>query len=235
MRAALGLAAAILACEREPEPRAQTVLYLDTNVFVPGQGDTLLIERLDAAGAVIERRVHTAPNKSDWPVSFGVLPGARAARFRVRLYPESRVAIRKRDDSSVVSPGGADGGSYGAVDVGDPLPGFAVDRLVELPPPNSFQRVRVTLKGECMGVVADAAGNRSCDGRDDERPVMVAATVVERLSEHATTTAIGTWGDAIERPCVGERRAESGAFDEEVCEPGGVFFLGDERMASKHA
>jgi formylglycine-generating enzyme required for sulfatase activity len=212
------------------------VLYLDTNVFVPGQGDTLLIERLDATGAVVERRRHTAPNKSDWPVSFGVLPGSRAARFRVRLYPESRIATRKRDDTSFVSaPGVPDArtdydrdASYGVVDVGDPLPGFAIDRLIEIAPAKSFERVRVTLKGECMGVVADVATNRSCDGG----PEPVAANVVERIDRPPSESQVGTWRDAIEKPCSGTPRAESGAFDEDVCIPGGVFFLGDERMAT---
>lgn len=232
-------ALSIAACERTAEPRAQTVLILDTNVFVPAQGDTLLIDRLDATGAVIERRRHTAPNKSDWPVSFGVLPGSRPARFRVRLYPESRIAGRKRDDTSFVAPPGNPDArddydrdaAYGAVSVGDPLPAFTIDRLIELPPAASFERVRVLLRGECMGVVSDVAGGRTCDGSTEAGPVMVAPTTVERVGD-PPPTAIGTWRDAVAKPCLGEARGESGIFDEEVCIAGGVFFIGDERMAT---
>lgn len=235
MRASVFATWLLFGCARSAERRAQTVVSLDTNVFVPTQGDTLLIERLDASGAVIERRRHSAPNRIDWPVSFGVLPGGGPARFRVRLFPESRIASRKRDDSAVVSaPGLPDAradydrdAAYGVVDVGDPLPGFTIDRLIEIAPARTFERVRVVLRGECMGVVPDLATWRTCDGSD----ALVDARVVERIDD-PPAALVGTWSDALERPCNGAPRAESGAFDEEVCMPGGVFFLGDERMAT---
>ncbi len=244
-RGAFGLVwlAMLGACSGSAEPRPATVVYLDTDLLIPQYADRLLIERIDAGGHVLESRSHATPDPTDWPVSFGVLPGSAPVRFRVRLFPEARVAIRRRDESMYLSlpPGTAVPVGYdrtnaiGEVAVGQPLTGFAVDRVFEIEAPRTgVDRVRVMLLGACLGVPGDPVAGRSCIGSGAAGPVFGdARTGVEHLASALEESKAGSWTDALAKSCEGSPRAESGSHDEEICIPGGAFFIGDERLGVK--
>src|SRR5262245_18180350 len=133
-RGAAFVALATVSCG-DADPRDQLVVYIDTDLSVPEHVDTVLVERLDPDGASVESRQDVAPNPSDWPISFAVLPGA-TVRFRVRAYPEGRLVTLTYSETNPVGPESAcptaDAGDYrfGDAEIGEPLAGTAVDRLV---------------------------------------------------------------------------------------------------------
>lgn len=208
-------------CVNEAETRPQTLLYINTDVPVPALADTLRIEELDQDGTVLESRIAVLPNASQWPVSLGVVSSREGTRLRLRLYGASRIAGR---NPSLFTEG---------LDPDDPLPAFVIDRLVHIRGPDAGVRhLEVVLTGECMGVPADPIAGRTCvgGGRLDGNPEDGLTEVAEPLQAGQDSKA-GSWpGERQE--CSGEPRAESGLHDEEVCIPGGVFFLGDERLGT---
>src|SRR4051812_37311444 len=96
MRGASGaigaMTVALCTCAVQTPPRPQVVLYVNTDLPVPGFADTLRIDWLDSHGDVIETRYRVAPNAADWPISFGVAVSRDGSPvlFRLRVYPAGR-------------------------------------------------------------------------------------------------------------------------------------------------
>lgn len=135
---ALGLAAALGTSCVEGEVRPQWTVTVRTDAPLPLVGDRLLIEVLDADGAVACeacRSVRAAP-PGTFPLSFGVVPTARPLRVRVRLH-------RARAVRGVDTPDAA----------------TTVDTLVMLP--EAPGPVEVALPMACFGV--PSARDATCD------------------------------------------------------------------------
>jgi len=221
--AALAMALQLVACAQDGDPRAQTVLYVDTDVPVPTLADTLRVEVIEPAGFVSESRTYVRPNARDWPVSLGVMPREDGAPtlLRLRLYGASHIAGRNPSELAH------------DLDPDDPLPAFVIDRLVELAAPETgIRRVAVLLRGDCMGVPADLTARLTCASGELE-PTAEPSAALDGLSEAPDPEAPprpGSWSAAEETPCTGSPRADSGTRDDDVCVRGGIFFLGDERL-----
>lgn len=206
----------VLACSAEQvEPRAQTLLYIDTNAplvsqlvadpEIPGAiaVDTVRIDRLDAAGEPVETRELVAPELQDWPISLGVV-GSSPVRFRVRAFRGSRAGAG--EDGRLV-----------------PTRNLAMDRLLELSPQSSFTRQLVLLDAACFNAPASFRGNwTSCI--DAASLAGSPSQGVSAVSSPPLTQA-GTSPLADTTPCTGPR--PQGA----ACIPGGTGLLGDEAAA----
>ncbi len=220
---ALILILTLAGCALDPGARPQVVLYVDTDVPVPSLADTLRVEVLDSDLTVSEARTYVLPNVTDWPVSFGIAPrpDGAATVVRLRLYEASRIASRNPSEYTAgLAPD-------------DPLPAFVIDRLVEVTPPASgLEYALVVLHGECMGVDADLGAAHTCiaTGLEPRGPAQDGVTVLDEPPSAGAPPRAGTWDAGRETPCVGSPRADTGLHDEEVCIPGGVFFMGDGRL-----
>jgi formylglycine-generating enzyme required for sulfatase activity len=234
-RLAAAALAGATACGDVPA-RPQLVVYVDTDLPVPAVADTLRIEQLDATGAVVASTEYVAPNESDWPLSFGVLPD-RPILLRMRLFPAGRLVTSKSDatalgDSGCDSPVTGDY-QYGDATIGDPSPGRTIDRLVELDASVSeLTRVGLVLSGDCLALPASVERKTTCVGREhsiEEAPASAGVVILDDAPTPADSI-VGTWTAAQKTQCSGTARMESGLFDEEICIPGGVYFLGDHRF-----
>lgn len=135
---ALALAAVLGSSCLVGEVRPQWTVTVRTDAPLPLVGDRLLVEILDADGALACEAcgsVRAAP-PGTFPFSFGVLPTSRSLRVRVRLHRAR--AVR------------------GA---GTPDPDTTLDALVLLPPTPG--PVEVELPMACFGVPSQ--GDASCD------------------------------------------------------------------------
>ncbi|RLB53983.1 MAG: hypothetical protein DRJ42_10430 [Deltaproteobacteria bacterium] len=216
---------ALAGCAADAEPLPQTVLYVDTDVPVPSFADTLRIEVVEADGTVSESRKYVLPNISDWPVSFGIVPREdfTPTLLRMRLYEASRI-IGRNPAEALLHPG---------LELDEPLPAFVVDRMVEVRPGAGGAREQlVILHGECMGVATDFETGSNCIASvlDPAEGARAGVFPLDGPPDPDAPPRAGTWEAARERPCTGVPRSESGLYDEEVCVPGGVFFIGDGRL-----
>lgn len=222
--ASLALSLGLTACDDTGDPRAQLVVWIDTDLPLVGQVaarpelsldasvDTLRIDVLDGDNATKEVLVYVAPDALDWPVSFGVTAEqSPVARLRIRLFRGLYAELR--DWGSGFAP--------------EPPTMLAVDRMVEIPlPAEGIQPVRVTLTGECLGLAPRfVSPAQSCV--DAARPHAPATEGVDMLEEDARPTSqIGTWPTAIETSC-----PTDGLPAGSVCVPGGYSLLGDAELA----
>lgn len=208
------------ACAKS-EPRGQTVLWVDTDLPIPGFADTLRVERLDASGNVVELRDQTLLNHADWPTSFGIAHVDDAPiRLRLRLFLGKRVRLTNDPHHTTVEQ---------AID-----PSYAIDRLVEIQPPQSgIAHALIVLSGYCIGVPSAIEQRRTCVslGDDDHTDTKARPTDgVLSIDGEPKTSLIGTWSLAAEKSCTGAAQAETGLHDEEVCIPGGWFLFGDKKL-----
>jgi formylglycine-generating enzyme required for sulfatase activity len=209
---------ALMACSPEAPPRPQAVVYAHTDLPVPQLVDTVRIERLDGSGRVLEMEERVVPNASDWPISFGVRAEASGpVRLRVRLFSATRITTSPE--------------ARGAT---EPMPNFTVDRLVQLTvPAEGIARVELLLSGECLGIPADVAAGTSCVPGVGLAASAEAGLVALAQPPRAEDNRVGTWSALSPRPCRGRaREGREGLHEEDVCIPGGVFFLGDGRIGT---
>ncbi|MFO0562842.1 MAG: SUMF1/EgtB/PvdO family nonheme iron enzyme [Polyangiales bacterium] len=227
IRSALRAACAVVAAACAGScARAQTVLEIDTDVPVPRMGDSVRVDVLRDDGTVIESRTFFAGNRQDWPLSFGLTADA-STRVRVRLFFAAKILGARRSATGVDAGGAAAMGDAG--DEREPLVESSIDRLVVLDrPTQGVRRVRVLLRGDCMGVPADLANNTTCTSASTTN----ASAAIGDGDERTATSLLGTWTAAIETDCAGQPRADSALRDGEACIKGGAFFLGDERVGS---
>ena len=215
-RASLFCCLLALGCSGETlEPRAQTLLYVDTDAPLVGQVaanpdtsfaiaiDTLRIDRLDDAGEPVETREFVAPDERDWPISFGIVATSKV-RFRLRAF---------RADNAEAS---ADGTLV-------PTRNLAIDRLLQVTPGSAFERKQVTLSADCFNAPANFTGAWSTcvDGQNLQSAPRAGQSA---LDAGPAPTQAGTNARAAAVPCHGQ--APNGA----VCVPGGASVLGDESL-----
>jgi formylglycine-generating enzyme required for sulfatase activity len=201
-----GLAAA-LACSPISgtlPPSPQLVVWVDTDMAVPGYIDTLRIEQLDDGGNVVATREQTLPDPTDWPASFGV-GGAGVAHLRVRAYA----------------------GQYAVG--GEPPVGVTIDRLVDAAPPlDGVAHAGVPLSGDCWGLASRVDAGTTCVPQPGGAPQPSGSPGdgIEPLDGPPGASRQGTWPDAVPTPCSGSSRSDSGVRDDDVCIAGGISFLG---------
>jgi formylglycine-generating enzyme required for sulfatase activity len=225
----LGAAAAwAIGCAEEAPPRPQLVVEVDIDVPLPVQLadnddlsgdaaiDTLRVDafRGDGWSLPFDLRDFIAPSPEDWPLSFGVV--ASEVSFDEPIHLRLR-AFRGR----LGSPGTLDGAA-----TLEPPTDLSIDRLVIITPPSDgIRRVRVMLRGDCLGVFnkfdADPAKVRTCidAGRKEASPEEELIDVEE---DGEGATQAGTWAGALPEVCTGSAPAGVDA----VCVPGGFSVLG---------
>lgn len=213
VRALLASCAVLASCGTSPP--GQTVVWVTTDMKVPMFVDTLRVDVLNADGSIFATRDHALPDPTAWPTSFGIV-ASRPARLRLRAFRGDRVH-----------------------DLGDdrfePSEEYTIDRRVEIVSPETgIEHVAVVLSGECMGVASSSL--ETCATND--------AGVVDFHAKAALNGSVappkflthpGSWIGHREVPCGGTPREDSGTHDDEVCIPGGAFFMGDERIDQTNA
>jgi formylglycine-generating enzyme required for sulfatase activity len=199
----------------------------------------------------VESRDFLRASPADWPTSFTVYSPHpdRGGTMLVRLRAYLDGKIRDyRGERYVDAPPDGDPGARAPLVPGDtswvltdeklhdrtpptePQPLLAVDRLVRVRiVPQIKQRVRIVLHGECVGVMADIAGARTCV--DDPRARVAPDVPHEpRTADPLGPSAVGTFDapEPCDLPTRGESRGPDGVrlFDGEVCVPKGVFIFG---------
>jgi formylglycine-generating enzyme required for sulfatase activity len=200
-------------------PRAQLVVVVDTDAHVVGElasrpevspdaaVDTLRIDVLDDQNRLVDLHTFVVADTASWPLSFGIEPSPKLG---------SEVRIWVRAFRALFATGGF--AENGAATL-DPPSQVTIDRLIVLPLPTyGVQQVRVTLRGDCLGTPSGFGSPlQTClgEGQLAGDPHQVDAT------GGATSSAVGTWGPALEVTC------KSVPSSEQVCVPGGFFVLGD--------
>ncbi len=184
---ALAFAAALGSSCLVGEVRPQWTVTVRTDAPLPLIGDRLLVEVLDAEGALACeacRSVRAAP-PGTFPFSFGVLPTSRALRVRVRLHRAR--AVRS---------------------AGLPDPDTTLDTLVLLPPTPG--PVEIQLPMACFGVPSE--GETTCDPATRARTSIAAVLPpVRKLEEGSWALAHAGPCDDAAAPS-GMRCAPAGPF-----------------------
>src|SRR5579872_7356740 len=210
---------ASVAC-RDINPRAQLVVYVDTDAHVAGElaerqdvfpdatVDTLRVEVLDADDHASDTHTFVVSDRSSWPLSFGVAatsPGAAAVKMRIRAFRGSFASPGTELDAATL----------------DPPPEVTIDRLVEIEfPATAVARVEVTLREDCMGSPATYAPS-SATCLDGDHPRASPADGIAALAGPPPPSVVGTWAGAIDVPCAASPSPDS------ICVPGGFTILGD--------
>jgi formylglycine-generating enzyme required for sulfatase activity len=152
--AVLALMLAACSGERAAPPRAQALVHIDTDAPVPRLANRLRITILNEA---LEPRcsacVHevSIDDKTTWPLSFGVEPGAGRSFVRAQLFFAGRTT------------GGV------------PRPETAVDLIAELRMANGVVAQDLFLPFDCAGIPPDAVARTSCGNPIGALPAHVAA------------------------------------------------------------
>jgi len=116
----------------------------------------------------------------------------------------------------------------------EPQPGVTIDQFIAVKiEPGKLGKVRVTLRGECLGVQADfgpseAPGDESgcIDGAPLVEPFAIAVPSPTIGVAIASPTSVGTF--PAPSPCTAEPRVGAfQSFEDEVCVDGRLFMLGD--------
>ena len=179
--------AATPSCRAEPAPFPQAGVVVDTDLPVPQLASRLRVDIFDGRGAWRSSRDFTLRSGSDFPVSFSVfLPDEHATDdvlVRLRLRPDAAERDYRGERYRPAPAPDAAPDSVTAVPVGDgqprllvngedrtptsePLPDLTVDRLVRIKlVPGTASTVRVLLRGECMGRMANLAERTACVDR----------------------------------------------------------------------
>jgi formylglycine-generating enzyme required for sulfatase activity len=167
--------------------------------------DTLRIDALVNGSELVASRIVSLPEASDWPTSFGVVPGAANSemRIRLRLFRASLAQIDDVDGERLL----------------EPHPTATVDRLVDVTQPaTGVTRLRVTLRGDCFGAPASFVPDATtCVDADTPNASPTDGVAVEE----GLPSAVGSWQLAYEQPC--EAPSPPGS----ACIAGGFFLLGD--------
>jgi formylglycine-generating enzyme required for sulfatase activity len=247
-----------LACQIPTAPALpEALLVVDTDVAVPVLASRLRVDAFAEDGTWYASRDFGQAQASGWPLTFGVhSPNAASTRrvlLRLRVYTDGavreylgeRFAPRpakgsgKPYDLTPVPPsppGDAprllDSGGNDVTPPTEPEPLLAIDRLaiVELGPKSSGT-VPITMRGACLGTMADLAALTTCTDTENVRETVV--TLAPAAAAGATPASlVATFGKSV--PCTAAPRAAhlgpTGAplYDEEVCVPGGTFIFGSE-------
>ncbi len=247
----LGAAVTITACSGsqpgELPPAGEAILVVDTDL--PAEVAQRLRIDVYEDGRWIESRDLLREGKGAWPASFSVYAGdpdaSRTALVRMRVYREGRRRPYRGESYEPRTadflgpdqplPVGGDGSPKllrDGIDVTppfEPIPLVTVDRLLRVHVvPGRRGLIRVLLRGECVGTMADLAHEQTCV---DTSGVLVAAGELPSQSDLTipTDSKIGTFpGDSscTVEPRPGTGTGTSRLFDQEVCIPGALTFVG---------
>lgn len=224
-------------------PRPELLLVVDTDAPIPAQVsskpgalsadaaiDSVRVDAIDATGRVFEVCEFAAPNRGDWPLSFGVVRpagqgGGDAVRVRVRGF-RRRLASPDRLEG-VARVCGKDFVNPETVSVSEPIGAVTIDRLIEVRPGEGLQALRVVLTLDCMGASPSFAQGKTCvDGAQRLGTLTEGLRAVSDRS--AVPSVIGSAPAAHPVQCDETRRP---AKRDVVCVPGGFSILGDLRLA----
>lgn len=215
-------------------PAGQVLLFIDTDapsasLAVDGRKhlteasvDTLRIDVLGPDNEVLTSRDVAAPDETDWPVSFGVqgVTGAAVSRLRLRAFRSQRASVTTEGDTRVL----------------EPIAGFTIDRVIEVPVPHEkgVLGLRVLLRSGCRAQRPDFTQRTTCIAQDrvkggfrDDIQVVPADVRPTREPSWWPSNPERCFDGACENPpdCVGVE-CPSGS----VCIPGGFFMLGNLRV-----
>ncbi|MGZ3417538.1 MAG: formylglycine-generating enzyme family protein [Polyangiales bacterium] len=241
--AALGVAA--LSCSshaRDLPPLGEALIVVDTDLPLS------LAQRLQVdvyeGGSWIESRDIVLASRASFPVSFSVFSpdpaGDRVAIVRLRMHPEGRTRDYRGERFAPRNPNPFATGAVaelpgdglprlyaGGADVTpkeEPSPLVTIDRLLRVHVVAGKRgRVSVTLRTECLGTMADLAGERTCV---DTEGALVPSQE-EPLAPDMTIPAESVVDSfSTKRGCEAAPRPSSGLFDDDVCVDGALTFLG---------
>jgi formylglycine-generating enzyme required for sulfatase activity len=205
---AMAVCSACLAigCQEPAPPRAQAIVWVDTDAPAPRMVDRLRIELIDAITfepACDDCLYVVALDEStQWPVSFAVTPPEDERRVLVRLtlHPATRTAG------------------------GFPLPETSIERVAEVQFGDEILEQDVFMTLDCAGVPSALPLGTTCEALGAwSVPVRAASPHVDAPSR------MGTWRMEVATGCADAPRPDTGVHDEEICIPGGVFWMGDYR------
>ncbi len=242
-------AGAVAACDtRTLPPFGQLRIHVETDAPIPAIVSRLRVD-VFSDGLWIESRDVSLRDRAEWPASFTVLSSetsaARRIRVRLRAYREGALRDYRGEryvpppppdtppsaEPSEPAPSGEPRLVMNGVDqtpLDEPTPEAAIDRLVGTTlREGDVHDVRVVLRIECAGTMADLAGDRTCLSR---RGALV--TTPDAIAD--ADTAPSPWIARLEEarralpPPRPGRTAPDGTplHDDEVVVPGGVLLLG---------
>lgn len=186
--------------------------------------DTLRIDILAPDNTVVRSVDVAAPDEANWPVSFGIqgVDGAAVTRLRLRAFRAQRSSVVTDEETGAK--------------VFEPIAGYTIDRVVELPVPNEkgVFGFRVVLRSRCRGHRPDFTQRTTCVS--GERTAAGFREAIEAVDLDAVPPREPMWWPsevrrtptaAHEQPadCVGVTCPQ-----DSVCIPGGFFMLGNLRV-----
>jgi formylglycine-generating enzyme required for sulfatase activity len=241
-------------------PKGEALVIVDTDVPIPKYASRMRIDVYTADGTGWrESRDTPLRDPGDWPASFSLftddLDHEHTALLRVRVYPEGRVrdyrgerfsardVVGSPTDDAIPPAPSCDvrkdcelprliRGDVDVTPTSEPHPYAAIDRLVRVRlRPGVRGSVRITMRGVCLGTMADLAGQRTCVDRDATLVDVKEATLAQE--DMSIPKAIAKdFGVTVPCPLTASPRPAHSAgsiklFDEEVCVPGGTYFFGE--------
>jgi formylglycine-generating enzyme required for sulfatase activity len=233
-------------------PLGEVEIVVDTDMPVPRLVSRLRVDMYSEPDVRwIASRDFLRASPASWPTSFVVYSPdpdrAGSMLVRLRAYLDGKVRDYRGERymegppqgnvSSVAAlPDGAnrprllDDSGDDITPLTEPQPLLTIDRLVRVTAvPGLKQRANVVLRGECVGVMADVPGGRTCVDNPAQR-TSPDVTQVPRTTDALGPSVTGTFDAPV--PCnLPTRSATTLAdgtklYDDEVCVPQGVFVFG---------
>ena len=177
--------------------------------------DTLRVDVLRPDNTIADLREISAPDESNWPVSFGLpsQPGVHVVRLRLRAFRAQRAEL----GPSPLDP---------AAQVFEPVPAYAIDRVVEIPLPSDkgVAAYRVVLRSQCRGKRPNFVDGTTCV--DADRQAMGYREGIEYVDAAAAPARETMWWPESNAPACSPGTCTDG----KCCIPGGFFMLGNIRV-----
>ncbi len=235
-------------------PLGEVEIVVDTDMPVPRLVSRLRVDvYAEPRVSWLESREFLRASPADWPTSFVVYSPepdrGGSILVRLRAYLDGKVRDY-RGERYAESPPEGDPGAIAPVPaatnlprlldatgrditpLSEPQPLLTIDRLVRVAvTPGLKQRATVVLHGECVGVMADVPGGRTC-ADDPRQRVRADVTPVPRTTDALGPSVAGTFDPYPPAPCDLPTRTPTTLpdgtplYDDEVCVPKGVFVFG---------
>jgi formylglycine-generating enzyme required for sulfatase activity len=244
----IALVVSALACSPsvKDESTGEVLVVVDTDMPVPAFVSRLRVDLYGANGVWYASRDVSLARALDWPTGFGVSAAddERVVLVRLRAYPEGGLRDYRgerftprlppsNDVASLADPPapttngqprllGDDGTDQTPAE--EPQPLVAIDRLLRVRVAPSERGVtHVTLRGACVGTMADVAGARTCIDSDG---VLVPVAIAERDDDGTPRPSSQGAFDPKSTCTAPLRTATQDLHDDEVCVSGAMFMLG---------